>query len=169
MAAMTIKVMSCDPGVTSGYTYALVEPKQYTRYYPFQMLDDVDDFWRRLREFKPRYLIMEDFEFRQGRQRTGINLFPKELIGVGRLYSLIADHDIAFYLQKAATGKAYYSDKVMKAGGFMNYGDASKLGHGIDASRHLLQWLTFGAGSQFAGTKGSAKDFVQRLDSWPMK
>lgn len=162
-----IRVLACDPGVTTGYAYAECEPKQWMRYFVFQRVDEVDDFWKFLIQCEPRYILIEDFEFRQGRQRTGINLFPKELIGVARLYSLVANHQCATVLQKAATGKSYYSDKVLRGLGLVNYGDATKLNHGLDASRHLLHWLSFGSGSQLSATKGKITEFAERVNEWP--
>lgn len=159
-----MKIISIDPGVTTGYCYAELTPKERLVYYPFQNTEDVDDFWRRLQKFEPRYIIIESFQFRQGKQRSGINLFPRELIGVARLYSLIADHPVALYLQSAATGKSYYRDATLKALGLRKLGDATKLVHGIDASRHLLQWVTFGAGYEFNSGK---QDFIKRIEIWP--
>lgn len=164
---MTLTVMTVDPGVTSGYTYAEIEPKKSMKYYVTQFADDVDDMWKKFRILKPRYIIIEDFEFRQGKQRSGINLFPVQMIGVARLYGLIADHPCAVYVQKAAQGKAYYTDKILKANGLMFYGDATNLGHGIDASRHLLQWITFGPGFEFNGATGKVGDFAKRIETWP--
>jgi hypothetical protein len=116
-------------------------------YRAFQMTDEVDDLWRRLAAFKPRYIVMEDFEYRP-RHRTNdkINLFPVELIGVARLYALmVTDHQCAIYLQKASQGKGYYTDPVLKKLGLHKRG----LPHAMDASRHLLHWFTFGAGYQY--------------------
>jgi len=129
----------------TGFCYARIIDEKKVEYYPFQMNDEVDDLWRRLAEFQPRYIIMEDFEFR-GRASTGLNLFPCQLIGVARLYELTEPTGkCALYLQKPAQGKSYFTDPILKSKGLYKRG----LPHGMDASRHLLQWLTFGAGYQF--------------------
>lgn len=156
-----MRVISIDPGIMTGYCYAEIESQQL-RYFPFQIVDEVDDLWRRLKEFGPRYIIIEDFEFRRGKRSAGgLELFPVQMIGVSRLYSLIANPNCACFVQKAAQGKAYYTDPVLKQLGLHKRG----IPHGIDASRHLLQWYTFGAGYQFAGSK-KTEECVTLLNSW---
>lgn len=162
-----MKVISIDPGVTTGFCYAEITPKEKMEFFPSQNVDDVDDLWRRLVRFEPRYIVMESFEFRQGKQHSGINLFPKELIGVTRLYSLLASQACGLYMQTASQGKGYYNDKKLSDHGFIKRGDKTHLGHGLDATRHLLQWVTFGAGFEFNSTKESIHKFATRLDSWP--
>jgi hypothetical protein len=154
-----MRILAIDPGVNTGYCYAAIrETDRRLLYHPFQATDDVDDFWRRLKNFKPKYLVMEDFDFRGG-ARKGLNLFPVQLIGVARLYSLIApvgqDGAARLFLQKPATGKAYYTDAALKALNLHKRG----IPHGMDASRHLLQWSTFGYGYQFMTE--DKKDFAQ--------
>jgi hypothetical protein len=126
------------------------------------MTDEVDDFWRRLSDFKPDRIIMEDFDFRGGHHRaaTGINYFPIQLIGVARLYEFTEPTGkCALSLQKAAQGKGYYSNPILQRHGLYKRG----LPHGMDAVRHLLQWSTFGAGYQFINGK---QDFAKMLKSW---
>lgn len=149
-------LLAIDPGVTTGYARAKIS-EGHLYYFPFQMLDDVDDLWRRLVEYRPRYIIIEDFEFRQGKQRTGLNLFPIQLIGVVRLYSLIADAQCAVFIQKASYGKQYYTDNILKSNSLYTRG----IPHAMDASRHLLHWFSFGAGYQY---NGGAKEFATKLD-----
>lgn len=156
-----IKVISIDPGRTTGYCYAQIIEGKPLEYFPFQAMDEVDDLWRRLAEFKPRYIIIEDFEFRQ-RARTGLVLFSVELIGVARLYSLVAPHQCSIFIQKASQGKGYYSDATLKAHNLHRRG----VPHGMDASRHLLQWFTFGAGYQYNNGK---PQFAKCLIDWGMK
>lgn len=145
---MNENVMSVDPGIMTGFCTGRIEVGKL-KYRAFQATDEVDDFWRRLRDFKPRYLIIEDFQFRQGKYKTGVELFPVQLIGIARLYSLIADHPVALYIQSAAQGKSYYTNPVLQSDNLYVRG----IPHGMDASRHLLQWFTFGAGFKYAGSK----------------
>lgn len=164
-----MKVLAIDPGGTTGYCTGVFNTKVGAKEYigtsdtlkptsitlqPFQQVDDVDEMWRRLEAFEPRYIIMEDFEFRGG-ARKGLNLFPVQLIGVARLYELYARHQCALTLQKASFGKSYYTDSMLGKLGFYKRG----MPHGMDAMRHLLQWLTFGAGYQFLG-KDKIEKFV---------
>lgn len=154
-----MKVLAIDPGVTTGFAQGRIS-EGHLYYYAFQIVDDVDDLWRRLIAFGPRHIIIEDFEFRQGKQRTGINLFPVQLIGITRLYAMIGDVQCAVHIQKASFGKAYYSDTILKSSSLYKRG----IPHAMDASRHLLQWFTFGSGYQYNGGK---RDFATRLDEWP--
>ena len=154
----THKVISIDPGKTTGYCYADLTPGLSLEYHPFQSFDDVDDLWRRLKEYEPQYIIIEDFEFRQ-KSRAGLVLFPVQMIGVARLYSLIAPPPVSLYLQKAAQGKSYYKDPILKKNDLYVRG----LPHGMDASRHLLHWITFGAGYQYNSSKGSINDFAKMI------
>jgi hypothetical protein len=160
-----VKIISIDPGVMTGYCYATLDEKEHVlKYHPFQIVDDVDDMWRRLHYFSPRFIIIEDFEFRRGKQATGgLVLFPVQMIGVARLFELVAPKCTTF-LQKAAQGKAYYSDKTLKHLGLYKRG----LPHAMDASRHLLQWCMFGYGNQFIGSS-STEDFAsfeEDMDWW---
>lgn len=162
----TVDVLVSDPGVTSGYCYASITPGISCTYYPFQIHDDVDELWKRLAAFKPRYIVMEDFKFRQGKQKSGINLFPVQLIGVARLYEIICPHQCALFMQQPAQGKGYYTNTVLKKLEFLRHGDITRMEHGLDATRHLFQWLTFGAGYKLM--QGfSIKDFATRVDIWP--
>lgn len=120
----------------------------------FQRTDEVDDLWNRLEFFRPRFIICEDFDFRGGHQRaaTGIEYFPIQLIGVSRLYAVKAHHQCGIFLQKAAQGKAYYTNNVLRQSGLLPRGLATSTPHGIDALRHLLQWFTFGSGFKYNDT-----------------
>jgi len=166
-----MRVIAIDPGIMTGYCYA--ECKGNTPdgmelvYHPFQINDDVDNLWQRLHLFRPHHIIIEDFEFRRGKMAAGgLELFPKELIGVVKLYSLIVFNEeeleswkAKLFVQKAAQGKSYYTNPVLKANQLYVRGCE----HGMDASRHLLQWFTFGYGNQFMG-KQLLPDFAKLTD-----
>lgn len=149
-----MRVLSIDPGGTTGYCYAEIKDGKIG-YHPFQMFDDVDDLYSRLEVFKPDFIIIEDFEFRGG-ARKGLDLTPVQLIGVTRLYCL--NSGCKLFTQKASTGKAYYTDAALKSRGLYLRGCP----HGMDASRHLLQWFTFGYGHQFQGQDNDFAELVAR-------
>jgi len=153
-----MKIIAIDPGIMTGYCFATLEDGHLT-YVPYQNVDDVDVLWAWLTEFEPRFIIIEDFEFRRG--KGGVELFPVQLIGVARLYSEIAEHDCGCFKQKASTGKQYYTNPALKQLGLFKRGAAWE--HAMDASRHLLQWCMFGYGNQFIG-KQSAKEFATMVD-----
>lgn len=135
-----MKIMAIDPGETTGICYARLRTDGILEYHPFQVTDDVDDLWRRIHAFAPDQIIIEDFEFRGG-ARAGLNLKPVQHIGVVRLYDLTVGKG-NLRIQKAAQGKSYYNDKSLRNLGLYVRG----IPHGMDASRHLLQWFTFGPG-----------------------
>lgn len=137
-----MRIMSIDPGKTTGYTYAAFkEGKLY--YYPFQSFDECEDLWNKLMVFRPVHVVMEDFEFRKG-ARYGLELFPVQLIGVARLWEQLS-LDGVLHLQKASYGKQYYTDTILKKMGLYERGNE----HARDATRHLLQWATFGPGYKY--------------------
>lgn len=156
-----MRIMSIDPGVTSGMCYAKIDQAitdSVLEFYPFEAIDDVEEMWDRIEAFKPRYIVCEDFEFRAGTRRTGLVLFSVQLIGIVNLYCLKAQQS-AVFLQKASTGKSYYTDATLKKNGFYRKGAP----HGMDATRHLLHWFTFGAGYQY---NNGTQEFAKMLDSW---
>jgi len=157
-----VRIISIDPGELTGYCYAELDEEEHElKYHPFQIVDDVDDLYHRLAQFQPKYIIIEDFEFRGG-ARKGLNLFPVQLIGVARLFGELCDRRV--FIQKASTGKSYYTDSILKQLGLHKRG----LPHGMDATRHLLQWCTFGFGNQFVGTKPTEEFAVMmaEMDWW---
>lgn len=154
-----MKILAIDPGVTSGYCFAELDPVGWKRLEirPEQHVDDVDGVWDRIKEFEPRYIICEDFEYRN-KSRHGLVLFSVQAIGVVRLYEFKAITQISVVLQTAATGKGYYTNKLMKDMGVFKPGAAWE--HSMDATRHLLHWLTFREGYQYIqGT--DIKDIVR--------
>jgi hypothetical protein len=160
-----VRVISIDPGEMTGYVYATIIDGALT-YYPFQMVDDVDQLWDRLLAFNPVHIVMEDFEFRRGKQASkgGLNLFPVQLIGVARLW--VTQHPGRnIHLQKPSVGLGgYYSLNVLKQIGLYKRG----VPHGMSALQHLMQWAMFRAGNQFIG-KQSADEFAtmaDRLEWW---
>lgn len=161
-----MRVISIDPGETTGYVYGTIIDGALT-YYPFQMVDDVDDLWNRLNTFWPKCIVMEDFEFRRGKQASkgGLNLFPVQLIGVARLWVSQSAPQVNLYLQKPSVGLGgYYSLNMLKEIGLYKRG----VPHGMSALQHLMQWAMFRAGNQFIG-KQSANEFAtmaDRLEWW---
>lgn len=139
---MKILAAALDPGRTTGF--ALAEKASNTsiilRYGQAELSHY--ELLARLEEWRPAYLICESFEYR--RYRTGVDLTPIELIGVVKLWTQI--YDAPLTLQSAAKGKNYWTDVKLKNFGYYVAG----IPHGRDACRHLLHWLSFGRGFEFA-------------------
>jgi hypothetical protein len=161
-----LKVLAIDPGIMTGYCQAMIKRGQL-HYIVYQRTDEVDDLWRRLEELEPRFIVCESFEFRGGHHRaaTGIEYFPIQLIGVARLYGEIGGDNCATFMQTPAQGKGYYTNKMLKDGGYLKRGMATNVPHGIDAMRHLFQWFTFGAGYKYNEAK-AGEPFAVMHDSW---
>jgi hypothetical protein len=80
-------------------------------------------------------VVCESFEFRQGKQRAGINLMSREYIGVAKLFAQQRS-DVTFVLQTAATAKAFIDDKKLRVMGLYYPGHR----HAMDAMRHVLTY-----------------------------
>lgn len=138
--------LALDPGVTTGYCIGFLEEnklwvapheKKFSLYELYQYID-----WYRNFDFN---LIYEDFQYRNV-SRAGLDLTPVKMIGViEMIVELHQGHTIDAYKQTPAQGKGFFNDARLKEMGIYKVGNA----HGRDATRHLMQWLTFGAGSQF--------------------
>lgn len=136
------RVLSIDPGVTSGLAFASIKNGAMI-FCPYQAEMRVSAIYELLLEYAPHHIICEDFTFRMGSQRTGLELFSRNVIGVVTLYQELTDCQL--YFQQASAGKGYYNDEKL------NHHDCytKALQHGNDAVRHLLHWYTFGAGYAF--------------------
>jgi hypothetical protein len=141
-----LRALSIDPGETTGYALAVKDREKFFLAYDQAVLKH-GDYWnllRRVGQFGSLHIVCEDFEFRQGKQKTGLNLYPVELIGITRLFC--SDNQWRpLWMQKAAQGKGYYDDNKLKSLRVYQKG----IEHGRDAARHLLHWFHFGGGYQF--------------------
>jgi hypothetical protein len=141
-----MKVISIDPGGTTGYCPAVVDDNELTISIREGRLSelalyDLLDHWR------PEIVIAEDFEYRNP-GRAGLDLTPVKLLGVISVWC--QQNKVAPIFQKASLGKAYFSNDKLHALKLYRRGKP----HGRDALRHLLQWWQFGAGFQYCGKKG---------------
>lgn len=105
---------------------------------------DVKEMMQYLLEQRPRVLIYEGFMYRN-RSRAGLELFSRELIGVIKLYGA-TDATCEVIEQSPSYALAgHWTDKNLKEAGV--YAVANP--HANDATRHLLQWYSFGPGYRF--------------------
>jgi len=141
-----LRVLSIDPGETTGYALGVADKEKLFLAYNEERFNH-NEFWlflTRAHLHHNLHTVCEDFEFRQGKQKDGLNLYPVELIGITRLFCS-SDTWHPLWMQKAAQGKGYYDDNKLKSLGVYQKG----YDHGRDAARHLLHWFNFGAGYQF--------------------
>lgn len=149
----SIKVVSLDPGVTTGYASGYIEDgklkvvsgqgrwKEYELYLQLQLLN-------------PDIIIYEEFHYRRNLDRA--ELFPRNLIGVINLYAqeraathINAECDtrpVEVYTQTPAQGKSgQFSDDNLKKANMYKVANP----HANDAMRHLLYWFVFGGGYKY--------------------
>lgn len=146
-----MRALALDPGGTTGYAIgSWYEPynEMLLRVgeLPFtldELFKFIDDFISHA-ETNEAHIIYEDFQYRNV-ARAGLDLTPVKLIGIIELYRERFEPFVGFYKQTAATGKAFWSDDKLKAECI--YARGRK--HGRDATRHLMQWLSFGPGCQY--------------------
>ena len=154
-----LRAIALDPGITTGIVTIGLSTTGFPGLEIYQEVDSCYELYQLLEHLRPNQIICEDFEYRSWEK--SVELFSVQLIGVANLYTQrIADcisppyatPPVELVLQKAATGKAFYTDQKIKDLDLWVPGQP----HGMDALRHMLYWLTFGSGFQF-------KDQVNKL------
>jgi hypothetical protein len=143
-----MKVISLDPGVTTGYAIGLIEDGKMEVLGGQERWNHVG-LYRFLKDNSPQVVISERFEFRK-KAREGLELYSRELIGVTNLYAQIfmePPHELVMQMPSVIGG--FFSDAQLKKDGLWKEGR----GHNMDALRHLLHWFTFASGFQY-NTKG---------------
>jgi hypothetical protein len=135
-------VVAFDPGVTTGFARGTWSDGLMTVKVGQHDLDHIE-LYDQLDLLKPKYVITEEFEFRN-RARKGLELVSREYIGIFELWC--QRNKRLLFRQKAsrALGQYYSNDKLKHDKLYV----ASKP-HAMDALRHLLHWYTFGFGFQF--------------------
>jgi hypothetical protein len=137
--------LALDPGKCTGIAIAAKSGEEFEVCYNQASLD-VSGFWQLLKQVSPDFAICESFEFRKGKQHAGIDLYPRELIGILRLF--MWDQQEHLYFQPASvqgSKDVYFSDVKLKELGLYLKG----IEHGRSAVKHLLYWYYFGAGFNY--------------------
>lgn len=140
-----MRVVSIDPGVTSGLVTALITDTKLTlwlaqdKYTPATL-------YRKLKGDKPELVIVEEFELRPNK-KEGIIFYSAYLIGAAMMYC--EDHAIELRLQKPAYGEGghFRGDGNLRKAGVYIPGAAHH--HDMSAMRHFMQWFTYGPGYQY--------------------
>jgi hypothetical protein len=145
-----VRVLALDPGKTTGYACGYLNDARNMEFEVGEEQFSLGDMYEFLEGFigshvHPTHVVYEDFTYRNA-SRGGLDLTPVKMLGIIELYRERYEPMVGFHKQSAATGKAFWSDPKLKEIGLHARGKK----HGRDATRHLLQWLAFGAGSQFA-------------------
>lgn len=162
---MVVETMvAIDPGKTSGYCigtyvdkqlfltpgqeqFTLVGMSNFVGYLPMRC-----------------QIIYEDFEYRAF-SRAGLDLTPVKMIGIIERERELREglhkeeNQTYFWKQKAAEGKAFWSNDKLKEAELYVKGKP----HGMDAMRHLLQFVHFKYGTQIVPPKTPMVLDVNRL------
>jgi hypothetical protein len=154
-----IKVISLDPGGTTGWAKGLISDGRMGvisgqfAYNHLQLFDGI-------RVFRPDHIVCERFDYRKpAKGSEGTELISRELIGVVNLYVQVREEQntkVELYMQMPAEalGGYWQKDEKLKEDKVFMVGKP----HANDAMRHLLQWYQFKEGYQFN------KDGFYRLD-----
>ena len=132
-------LLSLDPGVTTGYCLARMNTNVCELAYNEAQLQPAD-LLLMLQDLDPLAVIYEDFQYRN-RARNGLELFSVQLIGVVNAYAALNPH-CHVKKQQPAQGKGHYNDDALRRHDLYQRGTV----HGRDAARHMLHYMTFGAG-----------------------
>jgi len=144
-----ISILALDPGKTTGFCYGayagdnlIIDPGEEVL-----TAGGLDAFIQSfISSGVPKYIIYEDFQFRQG-VRTGLDLTPAKLIGILELWKE-RDCGAYFYVQQPSVqgDKAFFNNERLKElGAYWAHGK----GHARSATKHLLYWCKFGPGGQY--------------------
>jgi len=147
-------VVAFDPGITTGYAMGdldeevgeLLVVSGEQKWMP-------SGLWEFLNEYKPDFLICEDFLFRNN-SRRGLELYPRELIGICKLFSQISSAPRCELVMQPPRPTQFFSDERLKLEHIYKPGHP----HANDAVRHMLHWFQFGQGFKYNknGYRGAA-------------
>lgn len=153
-------VLALDPGITTGWAFGDIEDG-LLNFVCGQGRWNVRECYEFLVIRKPDIIIYETFEFRNA-VKTGTELFPREIIGIIKLYGLYHE-DVSLYPQNPGNVMGYFTNVRLKNEGC--YYPNSE--HPRDATRHLLHWWKFGPGYAYAPSDGEPKYAMVGTDVIP--
>lgn len=146
-----LSVLAIDPGVTTGYSIAIIEDDRIDVYSKQEKLSQLD-FYKLLNDQYPTVIICEDFQYRN-RARAGLELYSVQLIGVVNLFvqsNIPSLFGPVLYMQSPAVIGGFFKPKQkLKDRGLYKTNSV----HAMDSLRHLLYWFEFAAGYQLWNNK----------------
>lgn len=142
-----IKVVSLDPGRTTGYAHGIINDGSML-IVTGQLKLTQNELYTHLVNAHPDVIVCERFDYRN-RARKGLDMYPRELIGVVELFTQQHELDVTLKMQTPAQAKGYYTDQRLKLDHLYKMGKP----HANDAARHILYWYVFGSGFQY-NTRG---------------
>ena len=156
-----MKIISLDPGRTTGYSVGLLQDEQPFQFISKQKKMTHEELWTELCFTQADVVVCESFDFRNG-VRTGTDLIPAELIGVVHLWCARSKKRLDF--QNASTHGAggkngYFNNENLKRKGIY----VAARPHAMDSLRILLYWYEFGKGFQFNNKMGYKESMFHHL------
>lgn len=143
-----MKIISYDPGVTTGFVVASLNETGPLRCKPNQWRFLHINIYNHMHSEMPDIIVCESFEYRN-RAKANLVLYSREMIGVIELYCQQVPTCELIY-QPPSTIAGYFSDKRLKDEDMWIKGKQ----HAMDALRHMLHWYKFGKGFQFDTKEG---------------
>lgn len=138
------KIIALDPGGTTGWATAIIDYRVLETIEAGQVKFEASGLWKFLEAFDPDWIVCETFRYRLG-GREGTDLRAVKWIGICELYSMM--HDKRLRMQEphvqGAKSSHWNNEKVKAAGLWI-----PNHPHAMSATKHLLYFLTFKAGSQ---------------------
>lgn len=156
-----MKVISLDPGRTTGYSVGIAKDRTPFEFISKQAKMTHVELWILLEKENPDCIVCESFDFRNG-VRTGTDLIPAELIGVVHLFA--GTRSKRLFFQNASTHGAggkngYFNNENLKRKGIY----VAARPHAMDSLRILLYWYEFGKGFQFNNKMGYKESMFHHL------
>lgn len=149
------RVVALDPGGTTGWASYSAEKLENPLTEEFEYVNEdfrcgqieIKDHHHQLYGFlgfnhtNEFYIVCERFEYRNT-SRAGLVLDSREYIGVVKLFvqerNYHSDNAVTLSFQNASEAKGFVRDSHIKKLGLWSPGNP----HAMDATRHLLYWLT---------------------------
>lgn len=125
-------IVAIDPGQTTGLVEFDPDLKEFICVQQFKT--NVAKLYNTLFAINPSHVVCEAFQYQNRGQR--IDLFPRELIGVTKLYC--HNNGATLSLQQASHAKKLWPTYKLKELGLWE----SNKQHAMDAIRHLLYFVT---------------------------
>lgn len=147
-----ITALAIDPGKTTGYCLACIPIPGKVYIVPAECVHREADMLELLEGLYVQtdgmlHLVCETFEFRNA-SRVGLDFTPARLIGIVELFVQVNGVTVAFQNPSVQSDKTgFFSNDYLKQHYLYSVGST----HKRSATKHMLYWLTFKQGAQFAG------------------
>jgi hypothetical protein len=130
---MVYRIVSLDPGTTTGVAIYDLHDHLFWKRKQLGPEQHHESLYILLNENLPHVVVCENFTYQM---RQKVILDSVEYIGVAKLW---ARQNAATYFGSPVANKKFWDDKKIRKLGLWE----SNAGHAMDATRHLLHYVTF--------------------------